>query len=724
MSNYNQDIKNLAADYKNIMASNTTAKSKYYSHAKASQVKVNYKYNPAPLTTDAMNLLKSILAASGVFSTNVTSTLRTYMDQSRILLGKTAAQMKEFNYYNMSEVMAAWNKYKPKNDVKGFASWMEARDKKNNRAMSNHIPGYALDISPLSTSVHNFLKKHGPSGIPGFKYVLNEPKSNCTHIEFTFLVTGKNGSGGTSGGGGGGATTSTPATPSANGSITDSVGQGGKNLKNDVATVQSLLNKKNKAGLAVDGSCGTKTITAIKNYQKNVMKTSKVDGLVSKNGETIKHLNSGTAAATTTTAKPAATTTTAASSAKISASVGKGGKNIKADVKTVQTLLNKNKANLVVDGSCGPKTINAIANFQKTVVKLPSPDGRVDVNGKTWKALVGAATTTAAPKAAAATPAKSTTATTAAPKADSKAVTPDTKSSISNSVGNGGKNVGADVKTVRTILVNTWKYKIAISEKSDTELVNAIKDFQSKKVGSSKPDGRVDKDGTTWKVLTGQKPAIVSSGKKADTTTAPGKAPAKTTNDEYATLAKQFGLELATVLAIKDVESGGAGYLSDGRPKILFEGHIFWKELQKVGINPNTKVKGNENIIYPKWDKKKYVGGAGEYNRLNQAIKIHREAALKSASWGEFQVMGFNHKAAGYADVESFVYAIQTTGSANIKSMLGFCQANNLLKHVGKGSKNWAAFAKGYNGPGYAANNYDKKLATAYAKYKKQYPNQ
>ena len=33
-------------------------------------------------------------------------------------------------------------------------------------------------------------------------------------------------------------------------------------------------------------------------------------------------------------------------------------------------------------------------------------------------------------------------------------------------------------------------------------------------------------------------------------------------------------------------------------------------------------------------------------------------------------------------------------------------------------SKSWATFARGYNGPGYAQNAYDKKMAQAYARWK------
>ena len=182
--------------------------------------------------------------------------------------------------------------------------------------------------------------------------------------------------------------------------LTGSVGQGGKNVKADVTKVQTLLNKKG-AKLAVDGSCGPKTIAAITAYQKQAMKMAKPDGRVDVNGATWKSLNAATAApAPAKPATPAAAP--AANTAGITASVGQGGKNIKADVIKVQNLLNKKNAKLAVDGSCGPKTIAAITAFQKQVVKLSKPDGRIDPNGTTWKALNGTSgniTTTPAPAA-------------------------------------------------------------------------------------------------------------------------------------------------------------------------------------------------------------------------------------------------------------------------------------------------------------------------------------
>lgn len=70
----------------------------------------------------------------------------------------------------------------------------------------------------------------------------------------------------------------------------------------------------------------------------------------------------------------------------ITTSVGQNGENQPEDVGTVQHLLNtKAGAKLGVDKRCGPKTIQAILDFQKTF--MPVPDGRVDPGGLTWKKL-------------------------------------------------------------------------------------------------------------------------------------------------------------------------------------------------------------------------------------------------------------------------------------------------------------------------------------------------
>ncbi len=79
--------------------------------------------------------------------------------------------------------------------------------------------------------------------------------------------------------------------------------------------------------------------------------------------------------------------------ANITASVGKGGVNKRVDVLTVQKLLNQHIRSitplrpLAENGRVGPATLGAIEEFQRRVVGLTTPDGRVDPNGRTLRAL-------------------------------------------------------------------------------------------------------------------------------------------------------------------------------------------------------------------------------------------------------------------------------------------------------------------------------------------------
>lgn len=69
-------------------------------------------------------------------------------------------------------------------------------------------------------------------------------------------------------------------------------------------------------------------------------------------------------------------------------SVGQGGRNLRSDVTTVQTLLKaKGYDPGIVDGSCGQGTVGAIRRFQATF--MARPDGLIDAGGGSWRRLSG-----------------------------------------------------------------------------------------------------------------------------------------------------------------------------------------------------------------------------------------------------------------------------------------------------------------------------------------------
>lgn len=172
--------------------------------------------------------------------------------------------------------------------------------------------------------------------------------------------------------------------------------------------------------------------------------------------------------------------------------------------------------------------------------------------------------------------------------------------------------------------------------------------------------------------------------------------------------AAKYGLDPKIVYAVSQVESSGSGFGPDGKfPTILFEGHQFSK------LTGGAYDKTNPTISYPSWTKAFYAKDqAGERARLEQAVALNRIAALQATSYGLFQIMGFNFAACGCRDVQDFVNKMCKSEQSQLDLFLRFVQSQGLIPLLK--SKNWAAFAKAYNGPEYAKNSYDIKLSKAF----------
>ena len=114
-----------------------------------------------------------------------------------------------------------------------------------------------------------------------------------------------------------------------------------------------------------------------------------------------------------------------------------------------------------------------------------------------------------------------------------------------------------------------------------------------------------------------------------------------------------------------------------------------------------------------------YSDAANAYLRLIKAFRKSPDAALKSVSWGKFQVMGENFAACGSDSVHKFVEAMCSGEKGQLGLLAGFIQKNSRL-HKAVQDKDWANIALNYNGPGYKTYAYDTKLASAYAEIKKK----
>ncbi len=168
-----------------------------------------------------------------------------------------------------------------------------------------------------------------------------------------------------------------------------------------------------------------------------------------------------------------------------------------------------------------------------------------------------------------------------------------------------------------------------------------------------------------------------------------------------------LGCDPAAIWAVCDVESAGSGFLPDGRPKILFEAHIFG------GLTGHRWDAAHPNVAAPRWDRSLYgAAGTHQYDRLAEAIALDRAAALRSASWGLFQILGLNHAACGFADVEGYVAAMCAGEGAQLAAFAAFCRQGGQDRHLR--AHDWTRFALSYNGPGEAANDYHGRLAAAF----------
>lgn len=192
------------------------------------------------------------------------------------------------------------------------------------------------------------------------------------------------------------------------------------------------------------------------------------------------------------------------------------------------------------------------------------------------------------------------------------------------------------------------------------------------------------------------------------------------TNNDITNAAHLINVESAAVKAVLEVETGNkCGFIPNtDKPVILFEGHIFWKQLKQRNIDPSkyANISMYKDIVYSKWTKTFYKTGIDEWNRLNKAIAINKEAALESASWGLAQIMGFNYKICSCKNVEEFVKKMKSSELEQLKLFLMFIKNRKLDIYLR--TKNWKEFARHYNGPSYTVNKYDIKLEKAYNKYK------
>lgn len=179
--------------------------------------------------------------------------------------------------------------------------------------------------------------------------------------------------------------------------------------------------------------------------------------------------------------------------------------------------------------------------------------------------------------------------------------------------------------------------------------------------------------------------------------------------------AKRLGVELAVMLAVIEIESAGRVSVVIGsrhEPLIRFEGHYFDQRLKGEARDRARRAR----LADP------YAGAvknpssqAARWALLNRAMEIDAQAAMESVSWGLGQVMGAHWQWLGFASVTELVNLARSGVAGQIELMVRYIEKANLAGALQR--RDWAAFARGYNGRNYAKHGYHTKLAAAYRRH-------
>lgn len=187
-------------------------------------------------------------------------------------------------------------------------------------------------------------------------------------------------------------------------------------------------------------------------------------------------------------------------------------------------------------------------------------------------------------------------------------------------------------------------------------------------------------------------------------------------------VAQQNGIEPEALLAVVEIECGGQPFEADGRtPRFLFERHVFYRELYKRARH-KLQAAIDAGLAIQKWSRTtqyRDLGSSGGRQKVLAAARaIDAECANRSCSWGIGQVMGFHAEALGYGSASAMVSALTIGGlEAQVDCVLRFIRSKpGLIDKLNR--HDWAGFALIYNGAGYAANDYDTRLAAAHARWK------
>lgn len=191
------------------------------------------------------------------------------------------------------------------------------------------------------------------------------------------------------------------------------------------------------------------------------------------------------------------------------------------------------------------------------------------------------------------------------------------------------------------------------------------------------------------------------------------------TEEDYQSVAEELGVETAAIKAVVDIEAGKQhqGFFAPGKPLVNFDLSMFRQHARRNGINLSRFSKSHA-VVFSSPNARRYGSTqAAQQERLRQARSIDNKTAIQGTFWGMFQIGGFNWKLCGCESIDEFVERMSRSEREQLELFASFIRNSGMLPALKE--KNWAAFARRYNGASYASRGYHTRMAAAYARHKK-----
>lgn len=185
--------------------------------------------------------------------------------------------------------------------------------------------------------------------------------------------------------------------------------------------------------------------------------------------------------------------------------------------------------------------------------------------------------------------------------------------------------------------------------------------------------------------------------------------------EQFKRLAGELRCEPEALMAVSHVEAPRGGFYDDGFPTILFERHKFYKharrdkreewsrEYPKI-CNPSPTPRGGYGTL------------AAQRVKFSQAFALDPDAAMMACSWGAFQELGENYDDYGFDNVGEFVDMMKSGIEGQLEIFVRSIRKRGLVDELQR--KDWAGFARNYNGAGYRRFEYDTQMSNAYRIFK------